>query len=123
MVFAQMVNAAVQETAMLLKRLMPQNPILDVFRVFLCTKLGNGGFDSVYEGVLSDSSKIAVKRLDRAGQGKWEFRAEVETLRKIDHLNLVNNHVIIVFMVDLKENELLYGLRIRLSFAFRNLQN
>ncbi|XP_059064571.1 G-type lectin S-receptor-like serine/threonine-protein kinase SD2-5 [Cryptomeria japonica] len=95
MVFAQMVNAAVQETAMLLKRLMPQNPILDVFRELqyatngFSTKLGNGGFDSVYEGVLSDSSKIAVKRLDRAGQGKWEFRAEVETLRKIDHLNLV----------------------------------
>ncbi|GLJ35719.1 hypothetical protein SUGI_0717490 [Cryptomeria japonica] len=32
-------------------------------------KLGSGGFGSVYEGVLSDGSKIAVKRLDKAGQG------------------------------------------------------
>lgn len=52
-------------------------------------KLGSGGFGSVYEGVLSDGSKIAVKRLDRAGQGQKEFRAEVETLGKVDHLNLV----------------------------------
>ncbi|GLJ59100.1 hypothetical protein SUGI_1492890 [Cryptomeria japonica] len=51
--------------------------------------LGKGGFGSVYEGVLADGSKIAVKRLDGAGQGEREFRAEVETLGKIDHLNLV----------------------------------
>ncbi|GLJ58328.1 hypothetical protein SUGI_1432420 [Cryptomeria japonica] len=53
------------------------------------TKLGSGGFGSVYQGVLSDSSKIAVKRLHRAGHGENGFRAEVETLGKIDHLNLV----------------------------------
>ncbi|XP_057825232.2 G-type lectin S-receptor-like serine/threonine-protein kinase SD2-5 [Cryptomeria japonica] len=52
-------------------------------------KLGSGGFGSVYEGVLSDGSKIAVKRLDRARQGQKEFRVEVETLGKVDHLNLV----------------------------------
>ncbi|GLJ35720.1 hypothetical protein SUGI_0717510 [Cryptomeria japonica] len=52
-------------------------------------KLGSGVFVSVYEGVLAESSKIAVKRLDGAGQGKREFRAEVETLGKIDHLILV----------------------------------
>ncbi|GLJ35710.1 hypothetical protein SUGI_0717360 [Cryptomeria japonica] len=40
-------------------------------------KLGKGGFGSVYEGVLADGSKIAVKRLDGAEQGKKEFRAEV----------------------------------------------
>ncbi|XP_059065133.1 G-type lectin S-receptor-like serine/threonine-protein kinase SD2-5 [Cryptomeria japonica] len=52
-------------------------------------KLGGGGFGSVYEGVLSDGTKIAVKRLDRAGQGAKEFKAEVETLGNIHHLNLV----------------------------------
>ncbi|GLJ35712.1 hypothetical protein SUGI_0717390 [Cryptomeria japonica] len=46
-------------------------------------KLGSGGFGSVYEGVLSDGSKIAVKRLDKAGHGQKGFRAEVETLGKI----------------------------------------
>ncbi|GLJ35697.1 hypothetical protein SUGI_0717230 [Cryptomeria japonica] len=53
-------------------------------------KLGSGGFGSVYEGVLSDGSKIPVKCLDRAGHGQKGFRAEVETLGKIDHLNLDN---------------------------------
>ncbi|XP_057825141.1 G-type lectin S-receptor-like serine/threonine-protein kinase SD2-5 [Cryptomeria japonica] len=52
-------------------------------------KLGSGGFGSVYQGVLSDGSKIAVKRLHRAGHGEKGFRVEVETLGKIDHLNLV----------------------------------
>ncbi|XP_057828668.1 G-type lectin S-receptor-like serine/threonine-protein kinase SD2-5 [Cryptomeria japonica] len=53
------------------------------------TKLGSGGFGSVYKGVLSDGTKIAVKRLDRAGQGTKEFKAEVETVGSIHHLNLV----------------------------------
>ncbi|GLJ35723.1 hypothetical protein SUGI_0717540 [Cryptomeria japonica] len=57
--------------------------------IFLSIKLGSGGFGSVYEGVLSDGSKIAVKRLDKAGHGQKGFRVEVETLGKIDHINLV----------------------------------
>ncbi|XP_057834708.2 G-type lectin S-receptor-like serine/threonine-protein kinase SD2-5 [Cryptomeria japonica] len=52
-------------------------------------KLGRGGFGSVYEGVSAAGSKIAVKRLDGAGQGRREFRAEVETLGNINHLNFV----------------------------------
>ncbi|GLJ35951.1 hypothetical protein SUGI_0721350 [Cryptomeria japonica] len=52
-------------------------------------RLGGGGFSSVYGGILLDNTKIAVKRPDRAGQGFREFRAEVETLGNIHHLNLV----------------------------------
>ncbi|KAH9290301.1 hypothetical protein KI387_034418, partial [Taxus chinensis] len=53
------------------------------------SKLGCGGFGSVYESVLIDGTKIAVKCLDRAGQGTKEFRAEVETLGNIHYLHLV----------------------------------
>jgi predicted Ser/Thr protein kinase len=50
--------------------------------------LGKGGFGSVFEGQVGEQ-KIAVKRLDRAGQGKKEFLAEIETIGSIHHINLV----------------------------------
>ncbi|KAI5062793.1 hypothetical protein GOP47_0021340 [Adiantum capillus-veneris] len=43
-------------------------------------KLGTGGFGSVYEGLLPDRTKVAVKQLESVGQGKKEFRAEVEII-------------------------------------------
>ncbi|KAF7027627.1 hypothetical protein CFC21_039658 [Triticum aestivum] len=51
-------------------------------------KLGEGGFGSVFKGQFGDE-RIAVKRLDRAGQGKREFSAEVQTIGSIHHINLV----------------------------------
>ncbi|XP_039161288.1 G-type lectin S-receptor-like serine/threonine-protein kinase SD2-5 [Eucalyptus grandis] len=52
-------------------------------------KLGEGGFGSVFEGTLSDDTKVAVKRLDGFGQVKKSFLAEVETIGRIHHVNLV----------------------------------
>nr|ACS49656.1 S-domain receptor-like protein kinase family-1 [Oryza ridleyi] len=52
-------------------------------------KLGAGGFGSVFKGVLSDSTTIAVKRLDGSHQGEKQFRAEVSSLGLIQHVNLV----------------------------------
>ncbi|KAK3160152.1 hypothetical protein QOZ80_1BG0055910 [Eleusine coracana subsp. coracana] len=51
-------------------------------------KLGEGGFGSVFEGKCGEE-RIAVKRLDGAGQGKREFLAEVQTIGSIHHINLV----------------------------------
>ncbi|KAK1663878.1 hypothetical protein QYE76_052037 [Lolium multiflorum] len=51
-------------------------------------KLGEGGFGSVFKGQFGEDS-IAVKRLDRTGQGKQEFSAEVQTIGSIHHINLV----------------------------------
>ncbi|KAG6546962.1 hypothetical protein Mapa_011578 [Marchantia paleacea] len=53
------------------------------------TRLGNGGFGTVYEGVLVDGTKVAVKRLEGIRQGQKEFRAEVATIGNIHHVNLV----------------------------------
>jgi hypothetical protein len=40
--------------------------------------IGNGGFGSVYKGVMQDGSKVAIKQLDQASkQGEQEFRVEV----------------------------------------------
>lgn len=53
-----------------------------------CRKLGHGGFGSVFEGTLN-GQRVAVKRLDGAGQGIKEFLAEVMTIGSIHHINLV----------------------------------
>jgi serine/threonine protein kinase len=43
--------------------------------------IGNGGFGSVYKGVMQDGSKVAIKQLDQASkQGEQEFRVEVDVL-------------------------------------------
>ncbi|KAI3444517.1 hypothetical protein Pfo_001182 [Paulownia fortunei] len=68
-------------------------------------KLGHGGFGAVFQGVLSDSSAVAVKRLERPGGGEKEFRAEVCTIGNIQHVNLVrlrgfcseNSHRLLVY--------------------------
>ena len=52
-------------------------------------KLGGGGFGSVFKGTLPDSTMVAVKKLESAGQGEKEFRAEVATIGAIQHVNLV----------------------------------
>nr|XP_016488087.1 PREDICTED: G-type lectin S-receptor-like serine/threonine-protein kinase At1g34300 [Nicotiana tabacum] len=52
-------------------------------------KHGQSGFGSVYQGVLADGTRIAVKKLEGVGQGKKEFRAEVSIIGSIHHLHLV----------------------------------
>ncbi|PNX57528.1 G-type lectin S-receptor-like serine/threonine-protein kinase, partial [Trifolium pratense] len=51
-------------------------------------KLGQGGFGSVYKGVLPDGTELAVKQLEGIGQGKKEFRAEISIIGSIHHFNL-----------------------------------
>lgn len=53
-------------------------------------KLGEGGFGSVYKGITSDGTEIAVKKLSvRSSQGTSEFMNEVKLVAKIQHRNLV----------------------------------
>jgi serine/threonine protein kinase len=52
-------------------------------------KLGEGSFGSVFRGVLSDSTTIAVKRLDAAYQREKQFRAEVSSIGLTQHINLI----------------------------------
>ncbi|KAH6755618.1 hypothetical protein C2S53_011185 [Perilla frutescens var. hirtella] len=53
------------------------------------TKLGEGGFGSVFEGLLNDGTRVAVKRLDGVSHIKKSFLAEVESIGSIHHINLV----------------------------------
>ncbi|XP_022777172.1 proline-rich receptor-like protein kinase PERK9 [Durio zibethinus] len=68
-------------------------------------RIGGGGFGSVFEGTLRDGTKIAVKRLDRVGQGRKEFLAEVKTIGSIHHVNLVR---LIGFCIESSNTLLVY---------------
>ncbi|KAK4253341.1 hypothetical protein QN277_010662 [Acacia crassicarpa] len=54
--------------------------------------IGVGGFGAVYKGVLpSTGTEVAVKRIVRSSvQGMREFAAEIESLGRLRHKNLVN---------------------------------
>ncbi|KAM1766242.1 hypothetical protein ACFX11_005275 [Malus domestica] len=53
-------------------------------------KLGQGGFGTVYKGLLPDGKEVAVKRLSKKSwQGLEEFKNEVVTIAKLQHKNLV----------------------------------
>ena len=52
-------------------------------------RIGSGGFGSVFKGLLTDSTTIAVKRLDGVRQGEKQFRAEVSSIGIIQHINLI----------------------------------
>lgn len=52
--------------------------------------IGSGGFGDVYKAILKDGSAVAIKKLIHvSGQGDREFMAEMETIGKIKHRNLV----------------------------------
>ncbi|XP_009607317.1 G-type lectin S-receptor-like serine/threonine-protein kinase At4g27290 isoform X1 [Nicotiana tabacum] len=54
-------------------------------------KLGEGGFGSVYKGILEGGQEIAIKRLAKSSsQGVNEFKNEVICIAKLQHRNLVN---------------------------------
>ncbi|XP_038982611.1 probable receptor-like protein kinase At5g24010 [Phoenix dactylifera] len=53
--------------------------------------IGTGGFGKVYRGVLSDGTRVAVKRgTRRSGQGYPEFQREILLLSQIRHRHLVS---------------------------------
>ncbi|XP_019440913.1 PREDICTED: serine/threonine-protein kinase BRI1-like 1 [Lupinus angustifolius] len=52
--------------------------------------IGSGGFGEVYKAKLKDGCVVAIKKLIRVtSQGDREFMAEMETIGKIKHRNLV----------------------------------
>ena len=52
--------------------------------------IGSGGFGEVYKAQLRDGCVVAIKKLIHVtGQGDREFMAEMETIGKIKHRNLV----------------------------------
>ncbi|XP_035835526.1 probable leucine-rich repeat receptor-like serine/threonine-protein kinase At3g14840 isoform X2 [Helianthus annuus] len=59
----------------------------------VANKIGEGGFGSVYKGVLSDGTLIAVKQLSsKSRQGNREFLNELGVISALQHPHLVKLH-------------------------------
>ncbi|KAJ0228696.1 Protein kinase domain-containing protein [Hirschfeldia incana] len=53
--------------------------------------LGRGGFGYVHKGVLEDGTEVAVKKLKEGSrQGDGEFQAEIQSISRVHHRNLVS---------------------------------
>ncbi|XP_038692533.1 probable LRR receptor-like serine/threonine-protein kinase At5g63710 isoform X2 [Tripterygium wilfordii] len=80
--------------------------------------IGQGGFGKVYRGVLSDNTKVAVKRLvhyyNRGGEAA--FQREVELISVAVHKNLLR---LIGFCSTSSEKILIYPFMPNLSVAYR----
>ncbi|EXC11581.1 Receptor-like serine/threonine-protein kinase SD1-8 [Morus notabilis] len=69
-------------------------------------KLGQGGFGSVYKGMLVEGQEIAVKRLAKnSAQGIEEFKNEVRLIAKLQHINLVR---LLGFCIEMDDKMLIY---------------
>lgn len=80
--------------------------------------IGQGGFGKVYKGVLSDNTKVAVKRLidyHNPG-GEAAFEREVQLISVAVHRNLLR---LIGFCTTTTERILVYPFMENLSVAYR----
>ncbi|XP_071726498.1 receptor-like serine/threonine-protein kinase SD1-8 [Rutidosis leptorrhynchoides] len=69
-------------------------------------KLGQGGFGSVYKGILVEGEVVAVKRLSKSsGQGIEELKNEVRLIAKLQHRNLVR---LLGCCIEVEEKLLIY---------------
>ncbi|XP_044460673.1 cysteine-rich receptor-like protein kinase 25 isoform X2 [Mangifera indica] len=69
-------------------------------------KLGQGGFGTVYKGMLSNGQQVAAKRLSsHSKQGELEFKNEVLLVAKLQHRNLVR---LLGFCLERNERILVY---------------
>ncbi|PWA75776.1 S-locus glycoprotein domain-containing protein [Artemisia annua] len=55
-------------------------------------EIGRGGGGIVYKGILPDNRVVAIKLLHEAIQGEAEFLAEMSTIGRINHKNLIETY-------------------------------
>ena len=80
--------------------------------------IGKGGFGKVYKGVLTDGTKVAVKRLSdyQAPGGEAAFQREVQLIRVAVHKNLLR---LIGYCTTSTERILVYPFMENRSVAYR----
>ncbi|XP_039160272.1 rust resistance kinase Lr10-like [Eucalyptus grandis] len=68
-------------------------------------KLGEGGYGSVYKGMLRSGNEIAVKILNKPKSNGQDFISEVATIGRIHHVNVVQ---LVGFCFDYSKQALVY---------------
>ncbi|KAK3415685.1 hypothetical protein EUGRSUZ_H01578 [Eucalyptus grandis] len=71
---------------------------------FKC-KLGEGGYGSVYKGILRSGNEVAVKVLTKSKSDGQDFISEVATIGRIHHVNVVQ---LVGFCFDYSKQALVY---------------
>ncbi|KAF8015216.1 hypothetical protein BT93_H0885 [Corymbia citriodora subsp. variegata] len=68
-------------------------------------KLGEGGYGSVYRGILRSGNEVAVKILNKSKSNGQDFISEVATIGRIHHVNVVQ---LVGFCFDYSKQALVY---------------
>ncbi|KAF8015213.1 hypothetical protein BT93_H0882 [Corymbia citriodora subsp. variegata] len=68
-------------------------------------KLGEGGYGSVYKGILRSGNEVAVKILNESKSNGQDFISEVATIGRIHHVNVVQ---LVGFCFDYSKQALVY---------------
>ncbi|KAF8007842.1 hypothetical protein BT93_K1738 [Corymbia citriodora subsp. variegata] len=68
-------------------------------------KLGEGGYGSVYKGMLRSGNEVAVKILNKSKSDGQDFISEVATIGRIHHVNVVQ---LVGFCFDYSKQALVY---------------
>ncbi|KAF8041342.1 hypothetical protein BT93_A0064 [Corymbia citriodora subsp. variegata] len=68
-------------------------------------KLGEGGYGSVYKGILRSGNEVAVKILNKSKSDGQDFISEVATIGRIHHINVVQ---LVGFCFDYSKQALVY---------------
>ncbi|KAK3415671.1 hypothetical protein EUGRSUZ_H01596 [Eucalyptus grandis] len=78
--------------------------IKKITKNFKC-KLGEGGYGSVYRGILRSGNEVAVKILNKSKSNGQDFISEVATIGRIHHINVVQ---LVGFCFDYSKQALVY---------------
>ncbi|KAL3725167.1 hypothetical protein ACJRO7_030219 [Eucalyptus globulus] len=78
--------------------------IKKITKNFKC-KLGEGGYGSVYKGILRSGNEVAVKILNKPESNGQDFISEVATIGRIHHVNVVQ---LVGFCFDYSKQALVY---------------